>query len=210
MNTTTFYTARTKYNQHGFQTVEQVSLATGIQASMIRDLESKKKERKVGYQSIVKLAKHYNVTTDYLMGLEPYPSREPDIQTSVITTGLSEESVAVLQFIKQHSGKKDDCSQSNTEITRLINRVLSGLNEHIEVDEYGVPDPFYTIFNLMEQYINSAKATTSKGEQIITIDYGKSLGGFSAADVCRSVLLKQIEKELDRLRMKEESDNGKT
>ena len=135
MNTTTFYTARTKYNQHGFQTVEQVSLATGIQASMIRDLESKKKERKVGYQSIVKLAKHYNVTTDYLMGLEPYPSREPDIQTSVITTGLSEESVAVLQFIKQHSGKKDDCSQSNTEITRLINRVLSGLNEHIEVDE---------------------------------------------------------------------------
>ena len=45
-----FKEARTRYNQHGPQSVKDVSKATGITASLIDDLESPICDRAVGYQ----------------------------------------------------------------------------------------------------------------------------------------------------------------
>ena len=65
-----FKCARTKYNQHGPQSVKDAAKETGVTGSLIDDLESSVgKRRDVGYSKIIALAKHYGVTTDYLLGL---------------------------------------------------------------------------------------------------------------------------------------------
>lgn len=93
-----FKLARTKYNQHGQQTVKEVSEITGVTGSLIDDLESTAgRRRDVGYSKIVKLAEHYGVTSDYLLGLSGTPSVKEDIQVVCKTTGLS---TAVVDWLK--------------------------------------------------------------------------------------------------------------
>lgn len=92
-----FKRARTIYNQHGQQTVKEVATITGVTGSLIDDLESNAgKPRDVGYSKIVKLAKHYGVTTDYLLGLSETPSVDEDIQVVCKVTGLSEKTINAL------------------------------------------------------------------------------------------------------------------
>lgn len=68
-----FQDARQVHNQHGKQTMKEVELATGVNESMIANLENDEKFRSVGYDKITKLAIHYGVSADYLLGLSPYP-----------------------------------------------------------------------------------------------------------------------------------------
>lgn len=68
-----FKDARLVHNQHGKQTMKEVELATGVNESMIANLEDDEKLRSVGYDKITKLAIHYGVSADYLLGLSPYP-----------------------------------------------------------------------------------------------------------------------------------------
>ena len=72
-----------------------VSKATGIQQSLISDLENGK-DRNVGYQTIRKLALHYGVTSDWLMGLTDDPQIQP-VATDEL--GLSAKAVNVLRTI---------------------------------------------------------------------------------------------------------------
>lgn len=64
-----FKDARTVHNKHGSQTINEVAEQTGIAKSMISALENDEIDRDVGYQNIAKLAKHYGVTSDFLLGL---------------------------------------------------------------------------------------------------------------------------------------------
>ena len=70
-----FKDARTVHNQHGNQVMEEVYAATGVTGGIIQALEDEKKDRHVGYQSVAKLAAHYNVSADYLLGFtnDPHP-----------------------------------------------------------------------------------------------------------------------------------------
>lgn len=72
-----FKDARTVHNQHGKQSMGEVSDATKINKSLIQALEDDSSDRSVGYDKVVKLASHYNVTTDYLLGLSDDPSHTP-------------------------------------------------------------------------------------------------------------------------------------
>lgn len=69
--TNRFKLARTAHNQHGKQSVNEVKIATGIQASLINDIEAENpiKPRGVSYLVVKKLAQHYGVSSDYLLGL---------------------------------------------------------------------------------------------------------------------------------------------
>ena len=70
MSDNVFKLARTKYNQHGPQSVETVVKLTGLSKTMIDDLESSVgKKRGVSYLKVAELAKHYGVSSDYLLGL---------------------------------------------------------------------------------------------------------------------------------------------
>lgn len=84
-----FTDARVEFNIHGKQTMDEVEAATGVSKNMISDLENENKNRDVGYQKIAKLANHYGVSIDWLVGsttdIEVGPGSLEDI-------GISEES----------------------------------------------------------------------------------------------------------------------
>lgn len=84
-----FESARTEFNINGSQSIAEVAKATGIQASMISDLENNDKSRGVSYEAVAILAKHYGVFADYLLGLSAVPSRRADAQVIENYTGLS-------------------------------------------------------------------------------------------------------------------------
>lgn len=108
-----FKDARTVHNQHGNQAMEQVYKATGVSASLIKDLEADS-ERDCGYLKIAKLAKHYGVSIDYLLGLVENPTPDQSVQAVCQFTGLSEYSAELLHA--------DNSSTGFT--TRLVDAVL--------------------------------------------------------------------------------------
>ena len=97
-----FKQARTVYNVHGKQGLKAVYDATGVSQSMIADLETSiykdgKPERPVQYQKVLKLAEHYGVNVAWLMGQSDSPSLDENSQTVTKMTGLTAESVQILQ-----------------------------------------------------------------------------------------------------------------
>ena len=85
-----FKDARLVHNKNGKQSMDDVYTATGVSASMIKDLEDDEKERSVGYDKIAILAKHYGVSTDYLLSLTNDPERTPCATDEL---GLSAQSI---------------------------------------------------------------------------------------------------------------------
>ena len=90
-----FKDARTVHNIHGKQTMNAVQEATGVSASLIADLESDERSRKVNYMDVAKLAKHYGVTLDWLCGLSEDHHVNPCASSEL---GLSEKSIYFLKL----------------------------------------------------------------------------------------------------------------
>ncbi len=93
-----FKDARTVHNIHGKQTMNAVQEATGVSASLIADLESDERSRKVNYMDVAKLAKHYGVTLDWLCGLSEDHHVNPCASSEL---GLSENSIYFLNNLRK-------------------------------------------------------------------------------------------------------------
>ena len=137
-----FECARTEYNVHGSQSIAEVAKATGIQASMISDLENNDKSRGVSYEAVAALAKHYGVFADYLLGLSAVPSRKADEQAIGIFTGFSPASVERLAYGSSTFPRERDCldrllSTSNfpalLEALDKVERALQSANRALEL-----------------------------------------------------------------------------
>jgi len=85
-----FLEARKIHNRNGKQTQKEVYGATGIPASKIKDLEDDDKNRGVDYREIIKLAKYYGVSLDYLIGDSDDPRPEPGQQAAASYLGISD------------------------------------------------------------------------------------------------------------------------
>ena len=97
-----FKRARTKYNRHGAQSTQELAKETGVTKSLIEDIESTiGRPHNVGYLTVKKLAQHYGVSADYLLGISDTPSTKEDIQTACKTTGLS---TSVIEWLKTITG----------------------------------------------------------------------------------------------------------
>ena len=94
-----FKDARLEHNVHGKQTMEQVEAAASVSKALISSIENDK-AGSVGSEYVVSLARHYNVTTDYLLGLSDVPTTKEDIKIACKTTGLSAEAIKQLSFTK--------------------------------------------------------------------------------------------------------------
>lgn len=105
-----FTAARMDYNQHGSQSMDAVSKATGICSSMISDLENDDKNRSVGHDKILTLAQHYGVSVDYLLCLSQCPKISCDIDYICEHTGLSRDSVQLLMKLKKQSSSSEAVS----------------------------------------------------------------------------------------------------
>ena len=76
-------------------TLEDVYNETGqkVSTSTLSDLEDNTKTRQVGHEVIIRLAKCYGVSSDYLLGLAELPSPEYDYQNAFKFTGLKQEAI---------------------------------------------------------------------------------------------------------------------
>ena len=67
-----------------------------VTQSLLSDLESDTSTRQVGHEVIIRLAKCYGVSSDYLLGLSTHQSLNEDIQMIEDTTGLDVLSIEAL------------------------------------------------------------------------------------------------------------------
>lgn len=94
-----FKDARIVHNQHKKQTMDEVATATGVSKSLIQSLEDDNVNRSVGYDKVAKLAAHYRVTTDFLLGLSDDPFPTPSI---VDDLGLSLKAVDAIEQLEMY------------------------------------------------------------------------------------------------------------
>ena len=92
-----FKDARIVHNQHKKQTMDEVATATGVSKSLIQSLEDDSVNRSVGYDKVAKLAAHYRVSTDFLLGLSDDPSPMPSV---VDDLGLSIKAVDTIERLE--------------------------------------------------------------------------------------------------------------
>lgn len=92
-----FKDARVVYNVHKKQTMDEVAAATGVSKSLIQSLEADDVNRSVGYDKVAKLAAHYRVTTDFLLGLSDDPFPMPSV---VDDLGLSLKAVDAIEQLE--------------------------------------------------------------------------------------------------------------
>ncbi len=99
-----------------------------------------KGERQASLDFVIKAAKHYNVTADYLLGLSDCKSVEQDMQTVCKATGLSESSIETLQDVV-----------SDTEHTKYSAYTIDFLNGILE-DESS-PFSASILANMMQKVV---------------------------------------------------------
>lgn len=92
-----FKDARIVHNRNGKQTMDEVATATGVSKSLIQSLEDDSVNRSVGYDKVAKLAAHYRVTTDFLLGLSDDPFPMPSV---VDNLGLSLKAVDAIEQLE--------------------------------------------------------------------------------------------------------------
>ena len=99
-----FRDARIADNKHGKQTMDEVAVATGVSKNMISRLEKDPRnnndkpesESGVKWQAVAKLARHYGVSADYLMGLSEVKTPDINIRAMCDILGLSEHTISTL------------------------------------------------------------------------------------------------------------------
>lgn len=94
-----FKDARTVHNKNGKQTIKEVHDATSVSASTISDLENDK-DRSIGFHDIVKLANHYGISIDDLLGTR---SESPSYVCEY--TGLSPQAIQKLHSFNDYRTK---------------------------------------------------------------------------------------------------------
>ena len=97
-----FKGARLDHNQHGKQTMDEVSAATGVGKSLIHALEDDENDRSVGYDKVAKLALHYGVSANWLLCLsdDPYitASAADDLRLSADAVKIIKNRLALTNF----------------------------------------------------------------------------------------------------------------
>ncbi len=182
-----FKDARVVHNQNGKQTMAQVSTATTVSQSTISDLENDDSERRVNYENVVSLAKHYGVSADFLLGLSDDPHRTP---SAVDELGLSPAAVKHILDIKQYADSESDPDGDFHKNLSVLDRFLSSRRF----------SRFLAFFMLAEKAAEQTKAANKPFEETDKNRLPKEV--FSYADrnsyaVQKYLCLKQFEKMLD-------------
>lgn len=96
-----FKDARIVHNKHGKETTGAVAEATGVSKSTLSEIEND--SRVPGAKIIAELARHYGVSTDYLLGLSDVITPDTTAQAVIAYTGLSEDNVLTLHHMKENA-----------------------------------------------------------------------------------------------------------
>lgn len=97
------------------------------------------------------LADFYGVSTDYILGIEPIKTSEPDIRTAAKCTGLTEENLIYLSTTHSNSKKAGD------NIKNFHKYELSLINDFIDLCNEGVITADFWMMNHNLSQINRKK-----------------------------------------------------
>lgn len=100
-NVTKFGERLLKLREDRNETQLDLANAIGITRQSLSRYETN--ERTPNIDIIYSVAKHYNVSTDYLLGLSQVQSLDNDIQIACKVTGLSDESIKNLKLIESNN-----------------------------------------------------------------------------------------------------------
>ena len=123
-----FKDARIVHNRNGKQTMDEVATATGVSKSLIQSLEDDSVNRSVGYDKVAKLAAHYRVTTDFLLGLSDDPFPMPSV---VDDLGLSLKAVDAIEQLEMF-----DTPNGQLQFGNASNHALDILNCLLESPDF--------------------------------------------------------------------------
>lgn len=163
-----------------------------------------------------RLSEVFGVSTDYLLGL----SKERNIGNNEISsiTGLSETSIEALRFFSASQGD-DDVDKEHKKTIDFINRAFSTVFPSVaryksEPEEHA---PLTTIFATMMKYIDAKDVSLAFWEDgkrktlsgaTATLDVDGDSTGYTVSELSRVVLIERVKKTLERMRLKEGSDDG--
>lgn len=91
---------RSKHNE----TQKELAEAIGVSESLVKMWESY--QRDITDESVVAIAKHYNVSIDYLFGNISEPSNEPNLKALSEYTGLSRKAIDTIAEYNNHCKKE--------------------------------------------------------------------------------------------------------
>lgn len=92
-----------KLREERNETQDQLAKAVGITRQSLSRYETN--ERTPNIELIYNIAKHYNVSADYLLGLSEVQSLDNRVQAACEVTGLSNAAIAKLQYIYENADK---------------------------------------------------------------------------------------------------------
>lgn len=182
-----FKDARTVLNQYGSQTMAQVSEATGVSASCIKDLEDDEISRNVGFKQIAKLAKHYKVSTDYLLGLSETNTQDKNLAAVCEYTGLSERSICELLRVKY------EMQLIYTEYSNPIDDFISSFGYGLFGDVQKLRLAAHRL-EAMRPELDELYKTNNP--DVVSKDFGEAIMDF---DFSRFTLLESLHKNMSKL-----------
>ncbi len=202
-----FKDARIVYNQHKKQTMDEVSAATGVSKSIIQSLEDDDAQRSVGYDKVARLAAHYNVTTDFLLGLSNDPHCCP---CAVDELQLSNGAVEAIRFYAEETG---DALHG---LDRLLNSMDFGavclMVERLKKSVDALQAESYPACDVARQHAIEAEIIASHPELHgrIKVLYGDVLTYAIAKDAIRffEMSIEQVTGLSNRRLRKERAENG--
>lgn len=142
-----FLKARTEVNPHGNLTMAVVAKHTGVSTSLIAALENDDNHRSVGYDKIVALAKYYEVSVDWLLGLSDviYGASDFLLQTPLRQRLVASKPKAIImedivQMVsEEYRKKRGEVSKLHDELREVnleLLEVKHTLGENISLYDY--------------------------------------------------------------------------
>lgn len=144
-----FKDARNTLNQHGKQTMKAVEQATGVSASLIKDLEDDNSKRSVGYDKVAALAKHYGVSANWLLELSDDPAMQP---SAVDDLGLPPEVIAGITRFNEN----EDYESSHEALCKFL--------------EYTVNSPFFEMISVLSSMVDEEMEAPARWQTLANLE----------------------------------------
>ncbi|MGM9936558.1 MAG: helix-turn-helix domain-containing protein [Candidatus Ornithomonoglobus sp.] len=137
--------------------ISQSALAKDLSVKQQTVAQWEKGERALKAESIVLLAKYFNVTADYILGISEY--KQSQAANIGATTGLTENAINALKSLKSHSAVLSYCLSKFIEQRELFGVLLS-------IDSYIWHKLSNAVYEnlILKEFVNQKKLNISQSD----------------------------------------------